>query len=87
MLTNERAVFAVPCEPWVTLTGVSEGVDVEDTGGIGMATVTLVLVSLTHQTVPAEPLPTLTLVALLLVVIDTLGILVTNLGGLVTLKG
>lgn len=47
-MINERVVFVVFCEFWVILICVSEGVDVEDIGGIGMVTVVLVFVSLIY---------------------------------------
>lgn len=82
-----RTVSAISGESWLALTNMSEGVDIEDTGGVVMTTVTLVPVGLADQSVPTESLPTLTPVPLLGVVVDTLRIRVTNLRGLVTLKG
>ena len=85
--TDLRTVSAITSESWLALTNVSEGVDIEDTGGVVMTTVTLVPVGLADQSVPAESLPTLTPVPLLGVVVDTLRVRMTNLRGLVTLKG
>ena len=85
--TDLRTVSAIAGESWLALTNMSEGVDIEDTSGVVMTTVTLVPVGLADQSVPAESLPTLTPVPLLGVVVDTFRVRVTNLRGLVTLKG
>mgnify|MGYP003691609527 CR=1 FL=1 len=87
LLTDLGTVSAISSESWLALTNMSEGVNIEDTGGVVMTTVTLVPVGLADQSVPAESLPTLTPVPLLGVVVDTLRVGMTNLRGLVTLKG
>ena len=84
--TDLRTVSAVAGESWLALTNMSESVDIEDTGGVVMTTVTLVPVGLADQSVPTESLPTLTPVPLLGVVVDTFCVRMTNLRGLVTLK-
>lgn len=61
-------------------------VNVKHACGIDVASATLVLVRLTDETVTTESLSTLALVAPIIVVKDTFGILVANVRGLITLK-